>query len=114
MTRQEIFQEVARIGGKYTVFQCFECADAIKAWLKRNRIQGVHLQLSAIGRTKFIVSQRWKGGSESIAQTGVHQGIEVYGSVFDNLSSDGFDRDDWVADFDCASGEFEIVELDVF
>lgn len=63
---------------------------------------------------KFIVSNRWKEGQESIAQTGIHQGIETYGKVFDNLSPEGLDRASWIADFDCASGDFEISEVASF
>jgi hypothetical protein len=112
MTQEQVFQAIAEISAGYTVFQCVECARAIKTWLKRNDIQGVHLQLVAVGRVKFIVSHRWRQCGESIAQTGIHQGIEVYGKVFDNLSSEGLDRARWLADFDCTSGEFEVIELE--
>lgn len=114
MTKDEVFQEIAKISSTYTVFQCVDCAQAIKAWLKQNDISGIHLQLSAIGRMKFIVSDRWQEGQESIAQTGIHQGIEIYGKVFDNLSAEGLDRSNWIADFDCASGNFVITELELF
>ena len=114
MTTDEIFREIVQISSRYTVFQCVECAEAIKTWLKENDITGIHLQITAIGRIKFIVSRRWRQGQDSIAQTGIHQGIETCGKVFDNLSPDGLDRRDWIADFDCASGEFEITELESF
>lgn len=114
MTKDEVFQEIARIISGYTVFQSVECAEAIKAWLKVNDVRGVHLQISALGRIKFIVSDRWRAGGESIAQTGVHPGIETYGMVFDNLSPTGLTRSDWLQDFDCASGEFKIEQLELF
>lgn len=94
MTQDEVSAEIARIIPSYTVFQCIECAEAIKAWLKANEINGIHLQISAVGRLKFIVSRRWQDGQESIAQTGIHQGIETDSQVFDNLSLDGLARDD--------------------
>ncbi|MEM1242151.1 MAG: papain fold toxin domain-containing protein [Cyanobacteria bacterium P01_H01_bin.26] len=114
MTRDEVFQAISTISARYTVFECVECAAAIKQWLKDNSISGIHLQIVAVGRIKFIVSRRWNNGGNSIAQTGIHQGIETYGKVFDNLGADGLDRDQWVADFDCASGEFEVIELELF
>ena len=114
MTQDEVLEEIGKIISSYTVFQCVECAETIKAWLKENGISGVHLQIVAVGRLKFIVSRRWQNGQESIAQTGIHQGIETYDQVFDNLSLGGLERNDWIADFDCASGEFEVVELEVF
>ncbi|EKU98364.1 hypothetical protein Lepto7375DRAFT_7647 [Leptolyngbya sp. PCC 7375] len=114
MTRDELFEAISTISANYTVFQCVECAAAIKQWLKANNVSGIHLQIVAVGRIKFIVSQRWHDGIDSIAQTGIHQGIETYGKVFDNLGAEGLDRDQWVADFDCASGEFEVIELELF
>ena len=96
------------------IFPCVECAEAIKAWLKINGISGIHWQIAAVGRLKFIVSHRWQDRRESIAQTGIHQGIETYDRVFDNLSLDGLERETWIADFDCASGKFEVLELEVF
>lgn len=114
MPKDEVFQEIARISSGYTVFQCVDCANAVKAWLKQNNVSGIHLQISAVGRMKFIVSNRWCQGQESIAQTGIHCGIETYGKVFDNLSSHGLRREDWISDFDCASGEFKVVELESF
>jgi hypothetical protein len=114
MTTDEIFREIAQISSRYTVFRCVECAETIKTWLKKNDINGIHFQITAVGRIKFIVSRRWRQGQDSIAQTGIHQGVETYGKVFDNLLADGRDRSDWIADFDCASGEFEIAELESF
>ena len=58
----------------------------------------------------FITSQRY-GVEESITENGIHYGIEVQGRVFDNLGSEGLLRDDWVADFNCISGRFEIEEI---
>lgn len=114
MMKDEVLSGINKIASNYTVFQCVECAEDIKAWLKANGITGVHLQLTAVGRIKFIVSHRWKNGQESIAQTGIHQGIETLGQVFDNLPRMPMNRQDWIADFDCASGEFEIIELELF
>ena len=112
--QEEIFTEIARISSGYTVYQCVECAQAIKKWLKENEVSGTHLQLSATGRLKFIVSNRWKGGQESIAQTGIHQEIETQGKVFDNLAPTGLERANWLSDFDCASGDIEITEIESF
>jgi len=114
MTRDEIFEAIAAISANYTVFQCVECATEIKRWLKSNHLNGIHLQVEAVGRIKFIVSQRWKEGADSVAQTGVHQGVETNGKVFDNLGVEGLEREQWIADFDCATGEFKVVELEIF
>ena len=114
MTKDEIFTEIAQIAASYELYQCVECADAIKQWLKQNNVNGVHLQVSTVGRIKILVSNRWKNGEESISQTGIHQGIETSGKVFDNLSTEGLDRDSWLADFECASGILDVTEIEWF
>ncbi len=50
--------------------------------------------------------------NNAITENGTHYGVEVYGLVFDNLSSDGLPRDEWIKDFNCRSGKFVIDELD--
>ncbi len=51
---------------------------------------------------------------DSIAENGVHYGVEVYGLVFDNLSSEGLLFQDWVDDFHSISEEFYLIELSSF
>lgn len=43
---------------------------------------------------------------------GIHYGVEVKERIFDNLSSEGSTREDWLNDFQCPSGEFLIDYLD--
>ena len=114
MTKEEVFEEVRKIAINYGIFQCMECAEAIKEWLKDNGIAGVHLEIRAVGRIKFIVSRRWRDEQDSIAQTGIHQGVETLGRVFDNLPEATMNREEWIADFTCVSGDFEVVELELF
>ena len=58
----------------------------------------------------FIISDRY-GGNESITENGTHYGVEVYGLVFDNLSTEGLSREDWIKDFHSRSDKFVIDEL---
>jgi predicted DNA-binding ArsR family transcriptional regulator len=39
---------------------------------------------------------------------------EVRGKVFDNLSTTGLTREEWIEDFDCPSGQFTVEEIDSF
>ena len=52
--------------------------------------------------------------SESITDNGIHYGVEVLGLVFDNLSRQGIGlpRGEWINDFSCRSGKFDLEELD--
>jgi hypothetical protein len=55
-----------------------------------------------------------QGMFDSITENGVHYGVEVYGLVFDNLSSEGLLFQDWVDDFHSISEEFDLIELNSF
>lgn len=59
----------------------------------------------------YIISDRISS-NESITENGTHYGVEVFGKVFDNLSSEGLSREDWLNDFHCRSGQFRVEELD--
>lgn len=114
MSEEEIYQQIAQIVRRYKLLECAECATTIKEWLKANQINGIHLKLKLLGRGLFIVSQRWQDGHTPITQNGTHYGIEVRGKVFDNLSTFGLTREEWLADFDCPSGKFIIEEIERF
>ncbi|MCF3626248.1 hypothetical protein L2E65_15805 [Planktothrix agardhii 1801] len=113
-TDEQIYQQIAKIIQRYKLLECAECAAAIKNWLKANQINGIHLKIKLVGRGLFIVSKRWDNGQTSITQNGTHYGIEARGKVFDNLSTFGLTREQWVADFDCPSGKFIIEEIEKF
>ena len=93
---QEIYQQVGGIIQQFGLMQCLSCAEAVKCWLKEQGIRGTHLKLLPLAaeQFQFIVSERWRNGSEAISQNGVHHGIEVRGKVFDNLSVTGLSRED--------------------
>ena len=112
--RDEIERQIANIIGQFQIFQCAECAEAIKKWLKANGIPGIHLKLKLKGRGQFIVSQRWDEGKTTITLNGTHYGIEAIDRVFDNLSTAGLSREEWIEDFDCPSGQFIIEEIEKF
>ena len=109
--REEIWQNIGQIIVNYRLLECTPCAIAIVQWLSDNGTQGQILRL----RTKrpselFIISQR-HGMSESITENGIHYGVEVFGKVFDNLSTEGLSRVEWINDFSCASGQLLLEEL---
>lgn len=114
LSDEEIYKEVAAIIGKFRIFQCIECVNAVKKWLKRNKVSGTILKITPLGRGSFIVSERWDGSNQSITQNRVHYGVEVRGKVFDNLSTVGLARMNWVRDFSCPSGDFNIEEVENF
>lgn len=114
---EEIYREIGAIVSQYDILKCDECAKAVLKWLAENGIAGKLLKLKTKYREEFILStrlERWGGTNESITTNGTHYGVEVRGLVFDNLSTEGLSREDWVNDFSCRRGEFIVEKLDSF
>ena len=111
MDKQFVFKKIQRITSTYPVMECDRCAVEISTWLKENNIPHKILRLKTKRRSdSFIVSSRY-GMNDAITENGTHYGVEVYNLVFDNLSSDGLTKDQWINDFKCRSGKFVIDEL---
>jgi Papain fold toxin 2 len=115
---EEIYREIGAIVSQYDILECDRCAKAVLKWLAGNRIAGKLLKLKTKYREEFILSTRLErsgwDANESITTNGTHYGVEVRGRVFDNLSTEGLSREDWVNDFSCRRGEFIVEELDGF
>jgi hypothetical protein len=109
---EEMYQEIGNISSKFTNLECDKCAIALKSWLDVNSIDGKVLKLKTKKRNDFFIISSRYSNSESITDNGIHYGVEVLGLVFDNLSRQGLPRDEWINDFSCRSGGFEIEELD--
>ena len=116
LSDEQIYQEIGKIIRKFPLLQCDKCAKAIVKWLKANQIQGKLLRLRTKYDEDYIISTPLenKGITDSITYNGVHYGVEVRGKVFDNLSSEGMSREDWINDFECATQEFIVDELETF
>ncbi|MBW4532644.1 MAG: hypothetical protein KME09_01775 [Pleurocapsa minor HA4230-MV1] len=111
MTKEEVWQKVSQIVADYPLLECARCAASVMQWLQDNGIEGKILRLRTKRRSEvFIISDRY-GGNESITENGTHYGVEVYGLVFDNLSTEGLSRDAWTKDFHSRSDKFVIDEL---
>ena len=110
-TEEEVWLQVSQIVAGYPLLECARCAASVMEWLKDNGIEGKILRLRTKRRSEvFIISDRY-GGNESITENGTHYGVEVYGLVFDNLSTEGLSREDWLNDFHCRSDKFIVDEL---
>ena len=112
---EEIYEEVGKIVKSFSLLQCDKCALAVIAWLNKNKIAYKIIRLKTrYDDEDFIISERLErqGITESITVNGNHYGVEIQGRVFDNLSSEGMLRDDWVNDFHCPSEEFNVEEIE--
>jgi Papain fold toxin 2 len=111
-SHEDIYREIGKIVSRFRNLECDKCAIAVMECLKDNGIEGQILQLRTKRRNDFfIISDRYSP-SESITDNGNHYGVEVLGLVFDNLSEQGLPRDQWINDFSCRSGGFDVRELD--
>lgn len=110
---EEVHAKLREIGKRYKVFECTNCAQEMRTWLTKNKIQGISLTLKSGSEKGFVVSNRYKGGNSPISLNRMHYGIEARGLVFDNLPSTGMPREEWLKDFD-AIGGVGIVGEEVF
>ena len=111
MTKEEVWQRISQIVANYPLLECARCAASVMKWLQDNGIEGKILRLRTKRRSEvFIISDRYRG-NESITENGTHYGVEVYGLVFDNLSTEGLSREDWIKDFHSRSDKFVVDEL---
>ena len=111
----EIYREIGNIVSQFKILECERCAAAVMEWLEQQGIQGKILRL----RTKYqdedyIISERLESQeiTESITVNGKHYGVEVRGLVFDNLSTDGMSKEEWVKDFHSPSDQFVVEEIE--
>lgn len=116
MTRlsdEEIYREVGKITQKYQLqlYQCYECAKAVMLWLQENGVQGKVILIRTKKRKDYYIVSTRCSTDESITLNGKHYGVEVRGLIFDNLSTEGLTKADWIKDFHCPSEEFIIEEL---
>ena len=111
----ELYEAIGNIVIRFPLLHCQECANTLKKWLKQRGVPGRLWRISTrYDREDFILSARLEqqGCFESITENGVHYGVEVYGKIFDNLSSQGLSPENWVRDFTSLSNDFvaEVIE----
>ncbi|MEC4818993.1 MAG: papain fold toxin domain-containing protein [Scytonema sp. PMC 1069.18] len=114
LSTEEIYQTLGNIASQFKNLECDKCAMALKSWSDANGIEGTIIKLKTKKRNDFFIISNRYSESESITENGIHYGVEVLGLVFDNLSRQGLSRNDWINDFSCRSGEFDLEELDNF
>ncbi len=99
LTAEEVWQRVGQITLAYPLLECDRCAIAVARWLERWEVDYRILRLKTTRRREMYITSDRHNRDESITENGTHSGVEVMGRVFDNLSTDGLARDDWIRDF---------------
>lgn len=117
LTIEEIHSAIGSLAERFPLLHCEECARTLKQWLQQRNIPGKLWRLSTeTDDEDFILSDRLErqGCFESITENGTHYGIEVFGKIFDNLSSQGLSPTEWVNDFSSLSNEFNVNVIEEF
>jgi Papain fold toxin 2 len=116
LSDEEVYRSVGEIVRQYGLLKCDDCARDVLKWLRQNQVEGTLLRLKTRYRERYILSLRLErlGIGESITSNGIHYGVEVRGRVFDNLSSKGLTREEWIQDFSSRNDQFLVEELEDF
>lgn len=108
----EIWSEISALAAGFSLLECDKFVIVVMQWLNEQGLQAKILQLKTQRRSEiFIASDRYSL-SESITENGTHYGIEIFDRVFNNLSTEGLTRTEWLQDFHCPSEQFVLTELD--
>jgi Papain fold toxin 2 len=116
----ELCQQITQIASCFKLFECVDCAEAIKEFLIQRRIPGKQIKLYT-GRAKGKYGNIYHDGLQrNIATNGRHEGIliEIAGEeiVFDNIHPEGITREAWMANLYCLAmdlgGGFEITVIE--
>ncbi len=117
----EIRQQITEIASRYQLFQCVECARAIKEFLIAREIPGKHIKVDLEFQDlpwSVIYDLRRE---QQIATNGHHEGISIdingQEMVFDNVDHDGVPTEEWLLNFtsptiELGRGSFNLTELD--
>lgn len=116
----ELRQQITQIANRFQLFECVDCAEAIKEFLIQRGISGKKIKLYT-GRAKGKYGNIYHDGLQcNIATNGRHEGIviEIAGEdiIFDNIHHEGITREAWMANLYCLAmdlgGGFEITEIE--
>ncbi|BAZ11428.1 hypothetical protein NIES4071_32540 [Calothrix sp. NIES-4071] len=94
--------EVTKIALAYDIGTCVQCAAAIKAYLKSQKLKGKHIRVETLSQSGLEGIIYDDATNQQIANNGYHEGIiiEIEGveKVFDNLYPRGKPIELWLQD----------------
>lgn len=113
--KEKAIADIKAATSRFPLMRCVECADALRAILKKAGINGKVVTLTNKPKNKngFIYSTVAK---TNISASNFHVGVEVDGIVYDNIHKGGIARGAWLADFSHmlnpagGAGAFDITE----
>ncbi len=120
MSDPELRLQIANIARRFQLFQCIQCADAIREFLVINGIRGKQIVLFTGSNEDPYGNIYHEVIQQNISINGIHQGIAVELSgeelIFDNINHQGVSRRAWLENLYCVAketgGDFQITETD--
>ncbi|MDX2231981.1 MAG: papain fold toxin domain-containing protein [Leptolyngbyaceae cyanobacterium bins.349] len=100
----ELRQQIEDIANQFNIFECVECAEAIKRFLIGRNINGKHIELSTGSTEDPFCNIYHDEFRQNISVNGKHEAIAVTINngefIFDNLHPEGvFLRREWQKNF---------------
>lgn len=85
-----------KIPEKYKkIFQCLNFAKELKTKMKRAKISGELIEINTSSKEGYD-GNIWSHEADAlISDNGIHQGIKVENTIFDNISPQGIEYDKW-------------------
>ncbi|MEX0269822.1 papain fold toxin domain-containing protein [Leptolyngbyaceae cyanobacterium UHCC 1019] len=116
----ELHQQITKLAQEFRLFECIQCAEAIKRFLIRQGISGQHIKLftgSVEDPFSNIYDEVLK---QNISTNGRHEAIAVTINneelIFDNIHPEGISRQDWLnnlySPINDMGKDFQITEVD--
>jgi phosphopantetheinyl transferase len=101
MHSSELRQQIERIARGFELFECVQCAQAIRQFLREKGITGKQIQLSTGSGRKPYCNIYHEDLKENISQNGRHAAIAVVIDgeevIFDNIHPQGISRRAWLS-----------------
>ncbi|GAA6620052.1 papain fold toxin domain-containing protein [Scytonema sp. NUACC26] len=120
MYNPELRQQIASIASRFQIFECIQCAEAIKRFLIEQKIRGKQIKLFTGSTEDPFCNIYHEILNQNISTNGYHEAIvlEIEGKelVFDNIHPQGVLKADWINNLYCPikdiGGDFQITEID--
>lgn len=117
----ELRQQIEDIASQFRIFECVECAEAIKQFLVERSITGKHIKLFTGSTEDPFCNIYHEGLKENISVNGKHEAILVIINngeiIFDNIHPEGvFLRREWLNNLyfhgKMIGEDFQVTEID--
>jgi hypothetical protein len=110
--------QITAIASRFQLFECIECATAIRQFLVKQGISGSQVTLFTGSVKNPLCNIYHERLQQNISVNGRHTAIavEIAGQelMFDNLNPEGISKVNWMRDFYCPiqdfGGNFQITE----